>query len=81
MNYLSRLWHRLWGRSDRDVYFLDCVIGIEDAVHDLGFWHLQNLNACSNSVLKLKVECIEGQLKHLIWTYDDLLVPDDEVSE
>ena len=81
MNRLFRLWHRLWGRSDRDVYFLDCVIDIEDAVHDLGIWHLQKLNENSTSILRSKVKGIEHKMEHLIWVYDDLLVNDSEVSE
>ena len=78
MNYLARLWHFLWGRSDRDVYFLDCVIDIEDAVHDLGIWHLQKLNENSITALKMKLQCVEHKLDHLLWVYDDLFVDDKE---
>ena len=49
MNRLSKLWHRLWGRSDRDIHFIESVINIESLVHDLGVWHLLTLKSPSTS--------------------------------
>lgn len=76
MNRLSKLWHRLWGRSDRDIHFIESVINIESLVHDLGVWHLLTLKSPSTSMLESKVSVINRNLEHLIWDYNDLLAND-----
>ena len=81
MNNLSKLWHRLGDRSDRDIHFIERVVEIEDLVHDLGVWHLLTLNSPSTSMLESKVLVINNNLKHLIWEYNDLLANDKRGSE
>ena len=81
MNNLSKLWHKLWGRSDRDIHFIERVVEIEDLVHDLGVWHLLTLNSPSTSMLESKVLVINNNLEYLIWEYNDLLADDKRGSE
>lgn len=81
MNNLFKLWHKLWGRSDRDIHFIERVIEIENLVHDLGVWHLLTLNSPSTSMLESKVLVIKNNLEYLRWEYDDLLANDKRGSE
>ena len=81
MNNLSKLWHKLWGRSDRDIHFIERVVEIENLVRDLGVWHLLTLNSPSTSMLESKVLVINNNLEYLIWEYNDLLMNDDRGSE
>ena len=73
MNKLSKIWHKLWGRNDRDIHLIERVVEIERAVHNMGAWYLLNSNSPSISMLESKVSAINKNLEQLMWEYKDLM--------